>query len=145
MVMPKTTQGGDGIASPSDAGLPAYFVIALIAIIVPISFEIGSLFLTASRVVFLCLTPVLLIKFLKGDYGAFNKADMLFGLFLAWFALANLYHAPGRFVTFVGSNFVIIAGGYLLGRCCIRGPRAFQQMIILYGCLVLASLPFAFY
>ena len=145
MVTPQTAQEAVDGTSSADTGLPAYFVIALIAIVVPISFEIGGLFLTASRAVLLCVTPVLLIRFFQGQYGALNKGDILFGLFLAWFALANLYHAPGRFVTFVGSNFVIIAGGYLLGRCCIRGPRAFRQMIILYGCLVLVSLPFAFY
>lgn len=128
-----------------DKGLPAYFIIALISMVIPINFEIGDLFLTASRVTLLFITPVLLIRFLAGHYGPMTRTDILIGLFLAWFALAMLIHKPGQFVTFVGSNFVIIAGAYLLGRCCIRGPRAFRQMIVLYGLLVLFSLPFAIY
>lgn len=133
------------VLEQDNRNLPAYFIIALFTMVVPVSFEIGSLFLTASRAVLLFITPVLLIRLLRGYYGVITKTDILFGLYIAWFALANLVHAPSSFITFVGSNFVIIAGGYLLGRCAIRGPRAFRQMIILYGILVLLSLPFAIY
>ena len=132
-------------AAEGDRGLPIYFVIALIAMVVPITFEVGGLFLTASRLVLLFVTPILLIRLFGGHYGALTKADVLFGLFLTWFAMAMFLHWPSRFLTFVGSNFVIIAGGFLLGRCCIQGPRAFRQFIILYGLLVLFSLPFGIY
>ena len=140
--MQAETRTGSG---QSDRGLPAYFIIALLAMVIPLTFEVGALFMTASRTVLLFVTPVLLIRLFGGYYGALTKTDILFGLFVAWFGLAILVQSPERFLTFVGSNFIIMVGAYLLGRCAVRGVRAARQMIVLYGLLVLFSLPFALY
>lgn len=136
-----TRQGTDH----DDPNLPIYAVITLLLLTFPLSFQIGTLLLTGSRVMLLILTPVLLIGLLAGRYGAIRRTDILFALFFIWFALAVLIHTPGRFVTYAGSNFLIMAGAYLTGRCAVRGPRAFRQLIWLYGGLVLLSLPFALY
>ena len=133
------------VPNQDDRNLPFYLTIALMTMVVPLSFEIGTLFMTGSRALLLVITPMLLIGLLRGKYGKISRVDIMFALFICWFSLANLVQAPSRFVTFVGSNFVIIVGAYLMGRCGIRGPRAFRQLIYLYGTLVLLSLPFALY
>lgn len=117
--------------------------ITLLTLITPVFFSIGPLLLTPSRLLFLFVVPVLMIKMAKGHYGKLRVID--FGILgsIMWMALAVTVHQPSVLVTFVGSNAAIILGGYLVARCCIRTLGQFQTTALLLGVIVLAMIPLA--
>ena len=133
----------DAAARAEDQSLSPVFVLVFLALIIPIFFSVGSLHMSLSRLVLLILTPILTYRLLAGQYGRVLPTDWLMLAFMFWFALSTLIKVPESFVTFVGSNMLILLGGYLTARAYVRGPRSFRQFTYLYGGVILVSLPFA--
>ncbi|ETX13236.1 hypothetical protein OCH239_12725 [Roseivivax halodurans JCM 10272] len=127
----------------ADPPLSPVFVLVFLSLVFQVSFEISSLYMTVSRLLLLVLTPILLVKFLSGRFGKILTTDWLVFGFLFWFSISTLKNNTAVFLTFAGSNMLILLGGYLMGRAYIRGPRAFRQMIYLYGSVVVLTLPLA--
>ncbi|MGH1424006.1 MAG: O-antigen ligase family protein [Pseudooceanicola sp.] len=125
--------------------LPFLFYVVFLALFMPVFFDIGSLHMSASRLVLLFLTPIMFLQLFSGRAGKVQPTDVMILLFMIWFAISIFVNNRSAFVTFVGSNMLILFGGYLAGRVYVRGPRAFRQMVFLYGGLVLFTLPFALY
>ena len=117
----------------------------LIAVIVPVFAEPAGIRLSPSRAMFLVLVPLLTVRLLMGRYGRVRLVDGLVFLHVVWLAMAIAANNPDAFVTFVGSNAIILLGGYLVGRATIRDAADMRGLAWMLGLLVLASLPFAFY
>lgn len=132
-------------ASVEDPPLPWVFALVFLSLVLPIFFEVGSLHMSLSRVLLLVVTPVLLFKLFSGRFGMILKTDYFILGFMFWFTISTLKNNPEVFVTFVGSNMLILLGGYLTGRACVRGPRSARQMIYIYCGAILVTLPFAIY
>ena len=130
-------------ASEQRTQLAPVFILTFLALIFPFFFEISSLYLSTSRVILLVYTPILLVKMLSGSYGGVRYPDIGVLLYVFWLALSILVNNTDVFVTCVGSNAIIILGGYLFGRAFIRNGQTFTAFILLYGAVLLFSLPFA--
>lgn len=126
--------------------LPFLAKLALIALLIPAYFSIGSLTFTPSKALFLVLVPVLTVNLLRGAYGRLFVTDFLIFGFAAWMTMAMfINHAPRVAIEFSGSNTIIILGGYLTARATIRDRSTFIGLIRFLALVIVLSLPFALY
>lgn len=130
--------------SPDDR-LPWYFAMIFLSLCVPAFFSISGLHLSFSRIILLATFPYLFFKVYSGRCGKVLWMDIAILLFIVGLGASIFVNNLSAFVTFVGSNAVIILGGYLAGRVFIRGPGAFSDFTRLFGIVVLLTLPFALY
>jgi O-antigen ligase len=137
---------GEVAPSTKRGRLPPLMFITLLALLVPAYFSIGPLALTPSKVLFLITTPILTINLLRGRYGGFIWVDGLIIAHLVWMTLAMMANHPlSRAIEYMGSNTLIIFGGYLTGRATIRSRDDFVGLIRFLALVVVFSLPFAIY
>ncbi len=99
---------------------PLLAKITIVALLLPISFDVGTLVLSPSRILFLIVVPFMGLKWIRGQYCGFTAIDglLLFNVF--WFSIAIFVNNPSVAVQFVGSTGLTIFGGYLIGRASIR-------------------------
>ncbi len=138
-------QGMTASQQADQTGSRVIAALALISLILPFSFSLGSWLLTPSRTLFLILMPIQLAQLLSGRFGRVTYIDVLFLLYMAWRTFVPFLHDPGRALQYAGSNSVIFLGGYLAGRAAIRSVDDFRWMVKLLGGLVIFSFPFAVY
>lgn len=143
--MPAVQPAAKEVTRRSGDSLPLAAYLVFLAFILPVSFNVGSLELSISRTLLLILTPILFVRLLSGSAGPIRTPDVLILLFMLCFAVSIFLYNRAAFVTFVGSQMVILLGAYLTGRVLIRGPKAFLQYIKLYGVACLVLLPLALY
>ena len=137
-----------GAESPPEAlpvRIPPLLLVVLVALVTPVFADLGGLRLSPTRVLFLALVPVLTIRLLMGRYGRPRLVDALMYLHVFWLALSIAVNNRDAFVTFVGSNALILLGGYLVGRATIRDAADMRGFALVLGTLVACSLPFAIY
>lgn len=125
--------------------MPKLALICFISLLIPAYFSIGTLLMTPSRLLFLVLVPVLLIRLFGNKFGRFNLIDGLFIFHVLWFTLSAAINQPKVVITFGGSTSVIILGGYLAGRAGIRNLDQFLGFVRFFGLIVAIGLPFALY
>lgn len=123
--------------------LPFLGFLAIIAMFVPLNFNVGPINLTTSRLLFLFVVPFLTINLISGKYGKINIVDFLIYFHVFWLSLSIFINNPDVAVTFTGSNAVAILGGYLVARASVRTAAQFRTMVRLLGYLVIFMLPFA--
>ncbi|WP_373030111.1 O-antigen ligase family protein [Sulfitobacter sp.] len=117
----------------------------LALIILPIGFNVGSLFLSGVRFFLVTLSVPLAVNLLRGHYGALRLPDAFFALHFGWMVLALWMNNPDQMVQNAGATGAEFFGAYLLGRACIRSSDDFLTLIrVLVGCIVLCS-PFAIF
>jgi hypothetical protein len=118
----------------------------MLSLLVPLYFSVGPFALSPSKVLFLFTVPFLTVNLLRGSYGGFMWADGFIFAFIFWMAMAMFANHPPRVaVEFMGSNSLIILGGYLTARATIRTPEAFVGLIQFMLIVAILSLPFAIY
>lgn len=125
--------------------LPLPMAIYLIAILLPITFRLGPLYMTSVRLVVLVLVLPLAIRLLMGHFGRILLIDILFFLHIAWAAVALAVNNPDMVVTQIGSLGPEFLGGYLIGRAYIRSREQFVALCRWAMMVVLVTLPFALY
>lgn len=125
--------------------LPWPVAIYLLAVMIPITFRLGPLFMTSLRMVVLLMIVPLVVQLLMGRYGRLIWTDLLFFLHLVWTGLALQVNNPDLVITQIGSAGVEFLGGYLVGRACIRTRADFRALCRWLMWAVLFTLPFAFY
>jgi hypothetical protein len=126
--------------------LPFFVKLAVATLFFPAFFSIGSITLSPSKLLFLFTVPVLTINLIRGEYGRIIPTDFFVFLYSAWMALAVLKNNEVRVaLEYVGSNIIIIIGGYLTGRAFIRNKYEFIGFIKLLLLVIAISLPFALY
>lgn len=127
------------------SAVPLPVVLFLLAIVFDLRFAIGSLNLSAMRLVLLVLIVPLTVRLLLGRYGRLVVTDILFFLHLAWTAVALAVNSPSQVVTQIGSTGVEFLGGYVLARAYIRDAASFLALCRFLILIVLCVLPFALY
>lgn len=112
----------------------------------PAFFTVGTLALNPSKLFFLITVPFLTINLLRGAYGRILATDILVFSYVTWMALAMFTnHGFGEAIEYIGSNALIILGGYLIGRGYIRSQSEFIGFIKFLLLIIVISLPFALY
>lgn len=125
--------------------LPLVVWIYLLAVIIPVGFQAGPLFLTGLRLVLLVMIIPVVLRLIIGRYGRIIVPDILFGLHLLWTVLALAANNPGAVIEQTGSTGMEFLGGYALGRAYIRDRAAFAALIRALVWMVLIMLPFAMF
>ena len=115
----------------------------LLAFILPIGFQLGTLNMTTLRVFLIVMIIPVMIKLLAGKYGKVIITDILFTLHVFWMAVALWVNSPDQAVLQVGSVGMEFLGGYFIGRAYIRTPAAFAALCRAVILLVLCTIPLA--
>ncbi|OOY18645.1 hypothetical protein BMI86_19855 [Thioclava sp. DLFJ5-1] len=132
----------DGLSA---AKLPLPVLIMLLSILIPVSFNLGSLALTGLRLVMLVMVVPLLIGLFTRKYGRILWVDWLFlGHFLA-LTLALAVNNPDRVIQQAGSVGIEFLGGYLMGRAFIRSREDFIALAKALIWSFVLLLPFTLY
>ena len=125
--------------------LPVPIVLYLLAVFLPLNFNIGPLSMNGLRLLLLVLIIPLTINLISGKYGRILWTDVLFFLHMAWAGVALGVNNPSRVLENIGSTSIEFIGGYVLARAYIRtldDATALTRALIV---MVVCSLPFAFY
>lgn len=144
-------RGGHVVVRPDGAGraaqrMPPLALVVFVALLIPASFSLGTLLMTPSRLLFVLLIPVFLIKLLGRQYGRVTYVDWLILFHMFWFSLSVFVNASTQVaITFVGMNITVLLGGYLAGRAGIRDLDQFLGFVRFFGMVVALALPFALY
>jgi hypothetical protein len=124
-------------------GGSALLLIFVVALFLPGTFSAGPIQLSLYKI-FLLLTIIPFgLRWIRGQAGPVVAADILVLLYCLWQAAAIFVHHGTSEISFIGTNFIEIFGGYLVGRVLIRSAadyRAFFRYFL--GCLVVL-MPFA--
>ncbi len=119
--------------------------LSILALLIPVLFNLGPLFMTTARFAYLLLVPYLLANLAMGRLGGFRKVDACVFLFLIWIALSIARNNPAALVTFVGSNAALFLGGYLTARCYIRSASDFVRLYKFLAICILVLTPLAIF
>lgn len=136
---------GAGEQTRAKTSLPILAKITFVTLIIPAIFNIGSIALTPSKILLLGAVPVLLIRLFRGDYGKMVVPDFMVLLFCFWMSLSVTINHPTLAIQFVGSNTIILLGGYLVARATIRDRYTAEAFSRFFAAVVIFSLPFALY
>ena len=123
--------------------LPFPVVLFLLSVITPISFFVGPLNLTPTRLILLILVVKLSIDLVRGKFGRIMLVDVMFFLHVVWVAVALMANNPDRVIEFAGSTGVEFIGAYLIGRGYIRDKATFLRLVRLLVFIMVFLLPFA--
>jgi hypothetical protein len=123
--------------------LPLLVWLYLLAVVIPVGFNVGPLAMTGLRVLLLVMTVPLLVRLVMGSYGKVMLIDMLFIAHIVWATLAMAINSPDRVVENIGAAAIEFLGGYIVGRAYIRSMEDFRALCRALMILVLCSAPFA--
>lgn len=130
-------------AAPAEATAASLLALFLVALLVPVKFDIGSLTLTPVRVLLLVAFVPLVIRWLSGAAGRITVADTFILLHCVWIALAIIANNGTERIPYIGITVIEILGSYLLGRILIRSITDYR-IFFRYFMISLAFLaPFA--
>lgn len=132
-------------ASSTRGKLPVVVWIYLLAIVMPIGFWAGPLFMTTLRLLLLVMTVPLMINIIMGKYGKVYVTDFLFVAHIVWAAIAIGINNPDQMIQQVGSVGIEFLGGYAIGRAFIRNQEDFAALCRVLVLIVLCITPFALY
>lgn len=132
-----------GRADLRGASLPWPALLYLLAVVIPVSFNLGPLVMTLLRLVLIVLIVPLVVRLLTGRLGRVMLTDVLFLAHLLWIAVALAANNPDMVVQQMGSLGVEFLGGYLVGRAYIRTPQDFAALCRILAIIVCCTLPLA--
>lgn len=139
------------VVRPDGAGraaqrMPFFALVVFVSLLIPAFFQLGTLLMTPSRLLFLLLIPVMLLKLFGRHYGRVTYIDWLILFHMSWFTLSVFVNASASVaVTYTGVNTVILLGGYLAGRAAIRDLDQFLGFVRFFALVLTLSLPFVLY
>lgn len=137
---------GQVVRSAIDLGhLPFAVVLYLMAVVLPMGFNLGPINLNGVRLLLLILILPMSFKLLAGGYGRLLLTDVCFFLHALWFTLALAVNNPSQVVANAGSTGIEIIGGYVLGRAMIRTRADFIALIRTLSTICLCLFPFVLY
>lgn len=119
--------------------------VTLLALVCPAFFEIGTVLLNPSRLLFVIVAPILLIRLLSGAYGKIIVMDKFLFAYAGWMILTIAINNTNVVVTFAGLNITSLIGGYLVARATIRSVEDFFAFVRFFIGIILFLLPFAAY
>lgn len=117
----------------------------LLALVLPIDFDLGPLYLTGLRLLLLTMLPVLGIMLLIGRMGKIHPVDIVFMLHVIWIFVALSVNNPDLALQNSGITGAEFLGGYLITRAYIRNRSQFIALCKWLVVLALLMLPPALY
>lgn len=141
----QTARDGSGHVDKGIKSLPVPVILYLLAVFLPLNFNIGPLAMNGLRALLLVLIIPLSINLLSGKYGRILWADILFILHMLWAAVALGVNNPSLVLQNIGSTSIEFIGGYVLARAYIRSLDDVTALTRALIMMVICSLPFAFY
>lgn len=128
-------------ARPGKTRLALPIVLYMFAVILPIGFYIGPLYLNLIRLILLIAIVPLTLKLLSGKFGGLLLPDVFLFLHSIWIIIAISVIEPDRAVQYVGSTLIEFIGSYVLARAYIRTVDDFIAMMRLLILTILLTLP----
>lgn len=125
--------------------LPFAVGLYLAAVVLPIGFNVGPLYMNGVRLLLIVLIVPMMLRLLIGAYGRILLPDVMFILHFCWITLSLAIMSPNQVVANAGSTGIEFLGGYVLGRACIRDRADFVALIRALGFICLCLMPFALY
>ena len=137
--------GGTGATASRDliGPLPRVAFLYILAVMLPVGFFAGPLYLTLLRLLLLIVVIPLTIQLLAGRFGRVMLVDVLFFLHIGWMTVALAVNNPNLVIQNSGSTAIEFLGGYLIGRACIRSRADFIALAKALGIAVAVTLPLA--
>ncbi|NVO27990.1 O-antigen ligase domain-containing protein [Donghicola sp. C2-DW-16] len=124
----------------SIASAPLLVRFYLIALFLPLDFQLGPLAMNALRLYLLIVIVPLFVRLVTGHYGRLIATDILFLLHLCFVSLSLAANNPSQLVSATGSASVEFLGGYLVARAAIRDRESFAGFCSFFALLVMLSL-----
>lgn len=140
---PRRQPATPSLSASGGATLALPVKIYLLAIMIPIAFFAGPLYLNSLRVVLLIFIVPMVFQLLSGKMGKIIPSDILFFLYVAWNTLSTAVNNPESVVQNVGSTSVEFLGGYLIARRYIQSRGEFIALCKWISMLAILTLPFA--
>lgn len=125
--------------------LPAVVVLYLMAVVLPISFNLGPIKMTGVRALLIFMIIPMSIRLLSGAYGKVLLVDILFFIHTLWFTIALAVNNPEQVITNAGSTGIEFIGGYVLGRAYIRDQESFVALCRVLVSICVALFPFVIF
>ncbi len=115
----------------------------LIAILIPLRFNVGSFLLNPHRLFLVLMFIPLVINWISGKAGKVHAADFFMIGFVGWMAVSIVaVHGLTR-IELIGMNTIETFGAYLAGRVFVRGPKDFDRLLKFLTLAMLIFLPAA--
>ena len=151
--MHRPATGRGGVSMPAGLGqlaqvkskLPFPVLLYLLAVVIPIGFQVGPLAMTTLRLLLLIMIVPLMIRLLSGAYGKVFLTDVLFIAHILWAIVALAVNNPDQVVQQVGSVGIEFLGGYVMGRAYCRSRDDFIALCRALTIIVLLTIPLALY
>ena len=125
----------------SAAGGSLLLLAFMLSLTVPGTFGVGPVNLTAYRVVLIAACIPLGLRWISGRAGPVTAVDLLFLASCVWISIALIaVHGLSRIV-FIGTNFVELFGGYLIGRVLVRDAAGYRHFVLCLMLLLLGLFP----
>lgn len=129
-------------AAPS-AGVGVILTLFVLSLLIPASYELLGLRLSAERMMVLCAIIPLGVAWVSGKAGRIIPLDILMLLHALWMIIALVAnHGTERFA-YGGILFVELFGSYLIGRVLIQGAASYKRLFQLMLLAMLVLLPMA--
>lgn len=133
------------VGSIPQGKLPWPVTLYFLMILLPVEFNLGSLFMTGVRLILILLAIPMAIKLFTKKAGPYLWTDLFFALFSIWNIISLFHNNPDQAISFGGSVGVEFLGGYLLGRLYIRTAADLLAMCKMLFLVVTITIPFAIY
>jgi hypothetical protein len=132
-------------ASNTRSRLAVPVVLYLIAVMLPIGFNLGSVYLNLVRLILLLTIVPLTFQLLRGKFGGVRLPDVFFFLHVFWIIIAITVNNPNRAIEYVGSTVIEFIGSYVLARAYIRTSEDFMALCRALVLMIMLTLPFGLY
>jgi hypothetical protein len=132
-------------ASQVQGKLALPVLLYLVALLLPIGFYVGPLYMNLVRSVLLIMFIPVTLKLFTGQYGRILVPDIIFFLLVPWIALTTSINDPGRVLEHVGSTTMELTGSYILARAYIRTAPDFIALSRAIMLMIIVTFPFALY
>jgi hypothetical protein len=129
-------------ATPA-TGLALPVKLYLLAVVLPMGFFAGPIFLTPVRAILLIMAVPLFIQAVTGRMGRLNLIDLGLCLHVVWIGISFFMNTPERMVETVGSAGLELIGGYFIARAYLQSREQFVSLCKWLLVIGLALVPLA--
>ena len=121
----------EGIALKGRLPLPVWLY--LLAVVIPIGFTLGPLYMSGLRAILIVIIIPLMVQLLAGRFGKVMVIDVLFILHIVWATIAMSVINPDRVIENTGAAGIEFLGGYVMGRALSVLPRRLGLCVARWG------------
>ncbi|MEO5620030.1 MAG: O-antigen ligase family protein, partial [Cypionkella sp.] len=126
-------------------GIGGPVLLYFLSVMLPISFKLGPLTMTGTRLVLIVMFLPLMVQLSMGRFGRVLLTDVLFLIHVIWMVVSLAVNNPSQAISNAGSTGIEFIGGYALGRAYVRSAEDFSALIRLLAMIALCTFPFAIY